>query len=47
PVFEYVSEEKFESYRKIAYDLGFKAVASSALVRSSYLAETTFNEIIN
>ena len=47
PVFEYVSEEKFEKYRSMAFDLGFKAVASSALVRSSYLAETTFNEIIN
>jgi len=46
PVAEYISAEKFTEYKNIAYELGFKAAASSALVRSSYLAETTFNEII-
>jgi len=34
----YVEPEKFEEWRKIALELGFKAVASAPLVRSSYHA---------
>ena len=45
PVAEYVTEKQFKKYEETAYKLGFKAAASSALVRSSYLAETTFNNI--
>lgn len=45
PIYEYVPEKQFKKYEEIAYKLGFKAVASSALVRSSYLAETTFNNM--
>ena len=39
PVVEYIHPDKFEEYRKIALDKGFKAVESSPLVRSSYHAE--------
>jgi len=41
---EYIDNQIFEKYKKAALELGFKAVASGALVRSSFLAETTFNE---
>ncbi len=39
PVSEYVIPEKFEYYGKLAWDMGFKLVASAPLVRSSYMAE--------
>lgn len=42
PVKEYVDEKTYKMYEEEAYKMGFLAVASSALVRSSYLAETTF-----
>jgi len=35
---EYIHPDKFEEYRKIGLSLGFKAVASAPLVRSSYHA---------
>lgn len=35
---EYVHPDKFEEYRKVGLSLGFKAVASAPLVRSSYHA---------
>ena len=35
---EYVSLEKFEEYRKIGLEKGFRFIASSPLVRSSYKA---------
>lgn len=38
PVFEYVTPEAFEDYRKIGMDMGFRYVASGPLVRSSYKA---------
>ncbi len=38
PVHEYVRPEKFETYKKIAFEKGFKYVESSPLVRSSYHA---------
>ena len=37
-VMEYVTPEQFERYKSIALELGFKYVASSPLVRSSYNA---------
>jgi len=45
PVKEYVTEKTYKMYEEEAYEMGFLAVASSALVRSSYLAETTFGLI--
>ena len=36
---EYVRPEKFEEYRKVGIKKGFKYIASSPLVRSSYNAE--------
>lgn len=36
---EYVTPEKFEFYKKIGQEKGFKCIASSPLVRSSYRAE--------
>ena len=39
PVQEYVTPERFERYREIGLDMGFRHVESSALVRSSYKAQ--------
>ena len=39
PVKEYITPEQFEEYGEIAKEMGFKRVASSPLVRSSYYAE--------
>lgn len=39
PVVSYVRPEKFEALKQLALSLGFKSVASSPLVRSSYHAE--------
>ena len=42
PVKEYVTEEKFREWQKIAEGMGFKYVASGPLVRSSYKAGEFF-----
>lgn len=39
PVAEYVRPEQFETYRQYGLAIGFKAVFSGSLVRSSYMAE--------
>lgn len=39
PVVEYIHPDVFEKYRKTGLDLGFKHVASSPFVRSSYHAD--------
>jgi lipoic acid synthetase len=39
PVVEFITPEKFDEYRVIGLDLGFRFVESSPLVRSSYRAE--------
>ena len=39
PVFEYVTPEKFEKYKKVGLEKGFQFIESSPLVRSSYRAE--------
>jgi lipoic acid synthetase len=39
PVAEYVTPEKFESYRAYGLSLGFKMVFSGPFVRSSYMAD--------
>ena len=41
PVIEYVHPDIFKDYEKIAYEMGFKHVASGPFVRSSYNAEQT------
>lgn len=38
PIVEYISPEKFDHYKKLAQELGFKYVASGPYVRSSYTA---------
>jgi lipoyl synthase len=40
PVKNYVKPEQFENFRKYGLDLGFKAVFSGPLVRSSYRADS-------
>jgi lipoic acid synthetase len=42
PVLEYVSPERFESWREAGKELGFRYVASGPLVRSSYRAGELF-----
>lgn len=44
PVVEYVHPETFERLRSMALSLGFKAVASAPLVRSSYMAAELFQK---
>jgi len=39
PVQEYVTPDRFERYKEIGLDMGFRHVESSALVRSSYKAQ--------
>ncbi|MCP5515418.1 MAG: lipoyl synthase [Spirochaetales bacterium] len=46
PVIEYIHPEKFEFYRIKALEMGFLNVASAPLVRSSYLAESVYNECL-
>ena len=38
PVYEFITPDQFEMYKKIGMELGFKHVESGALVRSSYRA---------
>ena len=45
PVQEFISEEQFTKYGKIAKQLGFRAVLAGPLVRSSYCAEELYNSI--
>lgn len=44
PVIEYVTPAIFESYKNIAYEMGFKYVASAPLARSSYMADSAFEQ---
>lgn len=43
PVIEYIHPDQFKKYADFAYELGFEHVASSPLVRSSYLAHEAFD----
>jgi lipoic acid synthetase len=45
PVMEYIHPRRFEEYRSVGFDLGFKAVFSGPFVRSSYLADELFHEM--
>lgn len=38
PIHEYISQEKFDEYKNVAIEKGFKYVASGPFVRSSYKA---------
>jgi len=42
---EYIHPDMFKKYEDVAYELGFLAVASSPLVRSSYKALESYNKI--
>ncbi len=46
-VARFVPPEEFESLKQEALQLGFKAVASSPTVRSSYEAGVLYNEVVN
>lgn len=46
PVDRFVSPEEFESLKTEALELGFKGVASSPFVRSSFEAGTLYNKVI-
>lgn len=46
PLQDYIHPDVFAEYKKIALDMGFKAVASGPFVRSSYFAADLFSEII-
>ena len=44
PVAEFVEPRQFEAYREYGLELGFKAVFSGPLVRSSYMADVVSDE---
>ena len=44
PVAEFVVPERFRALEDAAREIGFKAVFSGPLVRSSFMAETLFKE---
>ncbi len=45
PVIEYIHPDSFEYYRSYALQLGFSQAESAPLVRSSYMAEQSFNDM--
>ena len=47
PVEEFISPEQFESYRQEALELGFKAVYSAPLARSSHKAEEVYTKAVS
>lgn len=47
PVKEFISIGQFMEYKRIGVNLGFKAVLSGPLVRSSYRAEEVYKEFIH
>ena len=44
PLVEYIHPDQFKRYEEIAYSLGFSHVASSPLVRSSYMAHLALED---
>jgi lipoic acid synthetase len=44
PVADYIEPPQFDAYREYGLSLGFKAVFSGPLVRSSYMAEALSEE---
>ena len=47
PVASYIEPRLFEAWREYGLSLGFKAVFSGPLVRSSYMAEGVADEAIS
>jgi lipoic acid synthetase len=47
PVRRHVDQQEFESYKKIGEQMGFKAVFSSRLVRSSFMAGDFFKQALS
>lgn len=47
PIRRHVSQEEFESYQQIGEEMGFKAVFSSRLVRSSFMAGDFFKQAVS
>lgn len=47
PVKRFITQEKFDKYAQVGGILGFKAVSSGPLVRSSYQAEKIYREVSN
>jgi lipoic acid synthetase len=47
PVKKYYTPQEFEDYKQLALDAGIRYVFSGPLVRSSYLAEHVFDELVN
>ena len=47
PVHRYVEPEQFQAWEDLAYQIGFKAVASGPMVRSSYKAEALARKALN
>jgi len=47
PVKEFIAPKQFDEYAGIAREIGFRAVASGPLVRSSYQAEELFRSTVN
>ena len=45
PVKEYIGPEQFQKYKHIGLSLGFKAVISTALARTSYKAREVYNRL--
>jgi len=45
PVTEYIAPTRFEAYREFGLGLGFQAVFSGPLVRSSYMADLVHDEL--
>lgn len=45
PIVEYISPKQFELYKKLAYQMGFKGVASAPLVRSSHNARELYHNL--
>ena len=45
PVYEYITPEKFNYWADKARQIGFQAVASGPLVRSSYEARSLYSQI--
>jgi lipoic acid synthetase len=46
PVKEFIAPEQFNKYKEIGLELGFKAVLSGPLVRSSYQAEVVYQQLV-
>ena len=47
PVKQFIRPEQFDEYGQIGLSLGFKAVLSGPLVRSSYQAEKVYKELVS